>query len=215
MHCKGFLTDEDNDNVPDTIYTSSSSVYSVYSGFNVSCQVFYDSQGIPQNASVTVIDVSYGWSYISFENPVNMTGITISFIDGFNNYYIASRNYWISPFSPTIIQLLDLNSIGTYTIYYTSIESISGLVVDNVTETTVSLTWNSSGGALYYQVYYKETGTLTWKLLGVTDENYFIVDSLKSSTSYTFEVIPGDTQFYNNFGAQIIASTNVKNEKYC
>jgi hypothetical protein len=75
--------------------------------------------------------------------------------------------------------------------------------------TTVSLSWDPTGGALYYQVFSKLTGTLAKTLLGVTSDTYFVAASLSAGKSYTFEVIPGDIQFYTNFGASLVVTTEV------
>ena len=87
--------------------------------------------------------------------------------------------------------------------------SVTGLVANNVTMTSALLSWNGAVGASYYQIYYKQTGTLTMKLLGTVQDTSFIVTGLKSSTSFTFQVVPGDVQFYPNLAAQLIASTLV------
>ncbi len=91
----------------------------------------------------------------------------------------------------------------------TEFESVTGLYVDSITTRTASLTWNSGAGALYYQVYFKVTGTVAYTFLGGTANTRYVVTTLEPGISYTFEVVPGDFDFYPSKAAQVIISTDV------
>ena len=75
--------------------------------------------------------------------------------------------------------------------------------------TSVTLTWDTVNNAELYKVFYKTQDTDSWKVLGVTSDISYDINSLKTGKEYTFTVRCIDskgnfTSDYDNNGISII-----------
>jgi hypothetical protein len=93
--------------------------------------------------------------------------------------------------APVVGEVLTIKIGGktvTYKITVVGISPPTGLKFSAVTQTSISLKWNTVAGAVKYRVYFSKTATGTYTSLGYTVNTNYSVTSLELGTAYYFKV---------------------------
>ncbi len=87
-------------------------------------------------------------------------------------------------------------------------DTLSGLVASDIGTTYISISWNETVGAEYYQIMDQRSK----KILGTTIDTTFTSVSLIPSTSYQFQVIPAyqSTLFSDKSGTLQVTTAAVR-----
>lgn len=154
------------------------------------------------------------------------TDLSVSFTNtstGANSYswnfgdgnFAASTNPSHTYVSPNIYTVcLDAtNTCGTtqycqqITVNSSGCNPPSGLSVTQITETQADLGWNTSGGAVSYNLRYRETGAASWQPSINTTNTIYTLTGLIANTSYEFQVETVCSSGNNGFSASYFFST--------